>query len=91
MAFDNTQFQPTMDTRGRKGSAIDYSGGDVTISASVKAVVVTAAGNVVYEPVDNASGTNITITGASVGYVLPHVVGLIVKTGSTAFLATIED
>lgn len=90
MSYDSSNFNPGPNTKGRLGSMIDYSAGDVTLTSSVKAVVVVATGNVVYTPVD-APSNQITITGAPVGLLLPHIPGTIVKTGSTASLATVED
>jgi hypothetical protein len=90
MAYDNTAYAANPLARGLKGQTIDYSVSDVTLPASVKGVMVCAAGNVVYRPAGETSGS-ITITGAQVGLILPQVPGLIIKTGSTAVLCTIED
>ena len=90
MAFNIDDTQPSAVTLGKKGSTIDYSGGDVSLGSTVKAVFVCVAGNVVYRPRGEASGS-ITITGAPVGLYLPHVPGLIVASGSTATLCTVED
>lgn len=90
MGYDNTTFAGNPLTRGLKGHTIDYSGGDVTLGITVKGVMVCAAGNVVYRPAGETSGS-ITITSAPVGLILPQVPGLIVKIGSTAALCTIED
>ncbi|MCM2472147.1 hypothetical protein HGO38_01480 [Rhizobium sp. CG5] len=84
------EFTGTLQSLGRKGSMINYSGGDVALAASVKAVVVCDGGNVVYRPRLEASA-QITMTGLSVGQFLPHVPGTIIQSGTTAVLCTVED
>lgn len=90
MTYDNSQFAATPYSVGRKGGTIDYSGGDVTLSTNVKGVVVVGEGNVVYRPIGETSGS-ITVTSAPVGFLLPHLVGLIIQSGTTATLTTVED
>lgn len=88
--FDTDQAPPTISTFGRKGSTIDYSGGDVSLSASVKAVFVTSPGDVTYRPRGETEGS-ITMTGMNTGQLLYHIPGIIFQTGTTAGLATSED
>ena len=90
MAYDRDQFAPSPVTLGTKGATIDYSSGDVVLGASVKAVQVVAAGNVVYRPAGETSGS-ITVTEAPVGMVLLHVPGVIFQSGTTATLVSVED
>lgn len=75
-------------TFGFGGATISLASTDYTVPDTVKAIVVVAAGNVVCRPV-NASA-DITITGATVGMVLPWHCQTIVKTNTTATLATVE-
>lgn len=82
--------QPSALTFGSKGSAIDLSGGDASLGARVKAVVVTSEGTVSYRPYRENAGS-INFGNLPVGYVLPHIPGLILKSGTTAELATVED
>jgi len=82
--------QPSALTFGSKGSAIDLSGGDVTLGASVKAVVVTSEGTVSYRPYREDDGS-IDFGNLPVGYALPHVPGMIFASGTSAELATVED
>ena len=74
---------------GRGGDTIDLSSTDFTVGANVKAIVVVAAGNVVCKPMKGSA--NITITGAPVGMILPWHCKTIVRTSTTATLATVED
>lgn len=78
---------------GPKGSMLDLSGSDVTLSPSAKAIMVCGAGNLVYRPVGNTGADYITVTGAAVGFIPGHVVGLVRSTanGTTATVCTIED
>lgn len=91
MAYDREQFAPAPSNLGKLGGMIDYSGGDITLGTTVKAVVVCAAGNVVYYPAGRLTGTAITMTDMAAGTALPHVPGKIVSSGTTATLCTVED
>lgn len=88
--MDFTEYQPTAASLGKKGSMIDLSEGNVTLPTSVKAVVVCDGGNVVYRPLSEASN-QITMTGLTVGQFLPHIPGVILQSGTTATLCTVED
>lgn len=90
MAFDVDRENQSLFSAGRKGAMIDYSGGNVTLGTSVKAVALCSAGNVVYRARGEASNA-ITMTGLPAGYILPHIPGVIVQSGSTATLCTIGD
>jgi hypothetical protein len=88
--MDVDQFPPTLQSFGRKGRMIDYSSGDVSLGDNVKAVVVCAAGDVVYRARDEVADA-ITMTALTAGTIIPHLIGLIVQSGTTAELATVED
>ena len=88
--MNTNDFSAGLSTFGRKGSTISYSAGTAVLGNSVKAVVVCAAGNVVYTPKGDL-GNTITMTDLPAGYVLPHIPGTITQAGTTATLATIED
>lgn len=90
MTFNVDQSQPALMTFGRKGSVISTTGGDAELASTVKAVYVITAGQFSYRPRGETTGS-ITITDASVGFIPPHVPGVIFATGLTASLATIED
>lgn len=83
-------FQPSLISFGKKGHQIDYSGGNVELSTAVKGVVVTTAGSVVYRPRGETANV-ITFPEVLAGYILPHIPGVIIQTGTDAVLATIED
>jgi hypothetical protein len=85
-----SDLSPSRESFGLKGGMINLGAGDATLPSTVKAVLVCTAGNVVYKPVNSISNT-ITLTGIGAGYVLPHIPGVIVQSGTTATLATIED
>jgi hypothetical protein len=77
---------------GRKSVAITPSD-TVDLAAYPKAIVVTAAGNLVVLPLmaaDDGSHT-ITFTAAVVGFVLPFRVRRVLATGTSASVATIDD
>lgn len=90
MSFNVYRAEPGLMTRGRLGSMVSVTGGNATMADSVKGVVVCASGNVSYRAKGESSNV-ITMTGVPAGYVLPHVPGVILATGLTATLATIED
>lgn len=87
MAYDRNTAGTGPATYGFDGATIDLSTDDYTVPDTVKAIVVVAAGDVVCRPV--AAGADITITDAPVGLVLPWHCLTIVKTGTTATLATV--
>lgn len=74
-------------TFGFDGATIDLSSTNYTVPDTVKAIVVVAEGNVVCRPVE--AGADITITSAPVGFVLPWHCVTIVRSGTTATLATV--
>lgn len=90
MTFDVDKSQAGLMTFGRKGSTISTTGGDATMANTVKAVYVISAGNFSYRPRGETTGS-ITVSGAAVGFIPPHIPGVILATGKTAGLATIED
>lgn len=90
MTFNVEQSQPALMTFGRKGSTVSTTGGDATLATTVKGVYVITAGNFSYRPRGETTGS-ITVSGASVGFIPPHIPGVIFATGKTAGLATIED
>ena len=90
MTYDNSQFMASPMSYGRKGAQLDLSV-DRILGASVKAIEVVQAGDLVYRPVDGTS--DITVIGAPVGYQPPHVPGIVrsVGSGTTAAVVTVED
>ncbi len=95
MAYDATKDpQSGYDVKGpfsfgTKGRVVTPS--DTTdLDPYAKAVVVTAAGNLVILPVKNADGTTLTFTNAPVGFVPPYRVRRVLSTGTTASVATID-
>ena len=90
MGFNRDEYGAGLMTFGRKGGAIDVSSSDAELGESVKAVVVTAEGTVSYRPCGEADGT-IDFGSLPVGYVLPHIPGVIFTSGTTAELATVDD
>jgi hypothetical protein len=73
----------------RKGAPISPSD-TVDLAAYVRAVVVTAAGDLVILPVENADGTTITFTAAPVGFIPPYQVRRVLSTGTTASVASVD-
>lgn len=90
MTFNVNTYPSGLMTRGRLGSMVSVTGGNATLADTVKAVVVCSSGNVKYRA-KNESSSVITMTGLPAGAVLPHVPGVILATGLTATLATVED
>jgi hypothetical protein len=86
MPYDRKDFTSGADSFGFGGAPISLGGGNYTVPDTVKGIVVVAAGNVVCTPVD---GSDITITSAPVGFILPWHCVTIKQTGTTATLATI--
>jgi hypothetical protein len=72
------------------GKAIDYSAADVDLDPYPLAVVVIKTGDLVVVPAKNADADTVTITAAPVGFITPWRVRKVIKTGSTAELATID-
>jgi hypothetical protein len=73
---------------GRKGAAIVPSD-STDLTAYAKAIVVTAAGNLVILPVENDDAATITFTGCAVGFIPPFQVRRVFSTGTTASVASI--
>jgi hypothetical protein len=78
---------PNSTSFGRDGATISLASTDFAVPADVRAIVVVAAGNVVFRPIEG--DTDITITGAEVGFILPWRCSVIRKTGTTATVATL--
>lgn len=87
MTYDRSKAGQGPSTYGFDGATIDLSGGDFTVPATVKAIVVVATGDVICRPVN--ANADITITDAPVGFVLPWHCSKIESTGTTATLATV--
>lgn len=87
MAYDRNDFTSGAETFGFGGAAINLTGGDFTVGDTIKAIVVTAPGSVVFRPI--ASDADITMTGLPSGYIIPFHCSFIRQTGTTASLATI--
>lgn len=95
MSYDATKdphanSAPARDLFGTKGRAITPSD-TVDLNPYAKAIVVTAAGNLVILPAANADGSTITFTGAAVGFVPPYRVRRVLSSGTTASVATIDE
>jgi len=86
MPYDRKDFTAGADSFGFGGAPISLAGGNYTVPDTVKGIVVVNAGNVVCTPVD---GSDITITSAPAGFILPWHCVTIKQTGTTATLATI--
>lgn len=87
MPYDRKDFTSGAESFGFGGATISLAGGDYTVPDTVKAIVVVNTGTVIFRAVDG--GSDITITSAPVGYVLPWHVSVIRQTGTTATLATV--
>lgn len=87
MPYNRQDFTSGADTFGFGGATINLGSGDFSVGDTVKAIVVVSTGSVVFRPVDGAS--DITITSAPVGYVLPWHASVIRQSGTTATLATV--
>jgi len=87
MPYDRTTAGSGPLTPGWGGRAIDLASGDFEVSDSVKAIVLTSAGNVVCSPA-NATA-NITLSDLPAGYILPWHCSHIRQAGTTASLATV--
>jgi hypothetical protein len=75
---------------GRKGRVISPSN-TVDLDPYAKAIVVTAAGNLVIIPVGNEDADTITFTAAPLGFSPPYRVRRVLATGTTASCATVDD
>lgn len=82
----------TTDSFGDNAAAVSKSD-TVDFAAYPKAIVVTAAGDLVVLPLKAADdGAHlITFTGLSVGFIMPFRVRRVMSTGSTASVASIFD
>lgn len=87
MPYNRQDFTSGADTFGFGGATISLAGGDYTVPDTVKGIVVTGAGTVVFRPVDSAA--DITMSALPVGYILPYHCRFIRQTGTTATLATV--
>lgn len=90
MGFKTSEFSPSLLTFGRKGASVDLSAADQTMGETVKAIVVATAGSVVYSA-RHSPDVFLTLSDLPAGYVIPHIPGVIRKTGTTASLITVED
>jgi hypothetical protein len=87
MSYDRKHAGNGPLTPGWDGAPINLGPGDFQVPDSTKAIVVTAAGNVVCKPVNAA--VSITLTSLPAGYILPWHCSHISKAGTTAALATV--
>ena len=87
MPYNRQDFTSGADTFGFGGATISLAGGDYTVPDTVKGIVVTSAGTVVFRPVDSTA--DITMSALPVGYILPYHCRFIRQTGTTATLATV--
>ena len=87
MSYDRRNAGSGPLTLGWAGESIALASGDFVVHDSVKAVVVTAGGDVTCRAVNAAS--DITIEDLPAGYVLPWHCSHIRQSGTTASLATI--
>ena len=85
--YNRGNYSSGADTFAFNGAAISLVGGDYTVPDTVKGIAVVAAGNIVFRAADGSS--DITITGAPVGYIIPWHCSVIRQTGTTATLATL--
>ena len=95
MPYDRTKdplttFQGTEGNFGSAGSPITPSD-TVDLALYAKAIVVTAAGNLVILPVQNNDGTTITFTGVQPGFVPPYRIRRVFATGTTASVASVDS
>lgn len=81
---------PTVSTFGGSGAPIAPSD-STDLTTYAKAIVVTAAGNLVILPAKNADGSTVTFTGVPVGFIPPFRVRRVMATGTTASVAAIGD
>jgi hypothetical protein len=74
----------------KKGRVVEPSN-TVDLDPYARAIVVVAAGNLVYLPSKNDDEDTITVTDAPVGYTPPHQVRRVLATGTTATVVTVDD
>lgn len=94
MAYDATKdphasADPTRETLGTKSNPITPSD-SADLNPYPKAIVVTAAGNLVVLPLKNADGATVTFTGVAAGFVPPFRVRRVLSSSTTASVATVE-
>lgn len=94
MAYDDSKdphanAAPTRETFGTKARAITPSD-TVDLNPYPKAVVVSAAGNLVVLPLQNADGSTVTFTGVSPGFVVPFRVRRVMSTSTTASAIAVD-
>ena len=93
MAYDKTKdpYEQSPETQflGRKARVVTPSN-TTDLDPYPNTVVVTAAGNLVVLPLENADGDTITFTAAPVGFYVPFRVRRVLATGTTASVATID-
>lgn len=85
--YNRNNYSSGADTFAFGGATISLAGGDYTVPADVKGVAVVAAGDIAFRAADGSS--DIAITGAPVGYIIPWHCSVIRQTGTTATLATL--
>ena len=88
MSYDRRSAGSGPQTLAPGGGPINLGGGDFTVPDSVKGIVVTSAGDVVFRALNGSA--DITMAGLPAGYVLPWHCSHIRKSGTTAALATAE-
>ncbi|TNB46812.1 hypothetical protein FF124_14740 [Martelella lutilitoris] len=90
MSFERETFEGNLGTFGFKGRVLDLNAGDVPLGSEVKAIVLLSAGDVAYRPAGEEEGV-IPFVGMAAGFIPPHVPGLVIASGTSATVATIED
>lgn len=95
MPYDRSK-DPNATDRGmplgfsKKGRVVTPSNG-VDLDPYARAIVVVAAGDLVYLPSMNDDGDTVTVTDAPVGFNPPHQVRRVLATGTTATVVTVDD
>lgn len=77
-------------TLARKQAVITPSDSD-DLDPNARFIECVAAGNIVYLPLENADGSNITITSAAVGWKSSCAVRRVLSTGTTATVVACND
>jgi hypothetical protein len=97
MPYDALKEPHSVRSNAPTGATFGGSGAPITphntndLATIAKAIVVTAAGNLVILPAKNDDATTITFTGVPVGFIPPFRVRRVLATGTTASVATIGD
>ncbi|MFK8250655.1 spike base protein, RCAP_Rcc01079 family [Ancylobacter terrae] len=91
MAARVNDIASTLESFGRKSSAITPSDSTDLPSAPVKAVILITAGDISIIPADNANNDPVSFTGQAAGFIPPFIVRRVMATGTTATVRTIEN